>query len=131
MINDRMTQCRYCSVPVDEGISALLAERQTKANQAYSDAIYLKVAASAMFVFLAVGLFLTVGWFGFVGTVVVVVVLLIRWQLRFGDLFTNDPDYQRARRSKNLALILLIVALPLGFILSPFLDAILSTLGLV
>jgi len=43
-------------------------------------------------------------------------------------LVTNDPDYQRARRSKNIALILLLVAAPLGFIIRPLLDLILSFL---
>ena len=129
MINDSMTQCRYCSVPVDAGIAALLAERQEKANQAYSDASYLKNAAMAMYVFLLVGLILTIGYWAFLGTFAVVIVLLIRWQLRFDALVTNDPDYRGARRSRNIALILLIVAAPLGLILSPFLDDILALFG--
>ena len=129
MINDSMTQCRYCSVQIDAGIAALLAERQEKANQAYSDASYLKNAAMAMYVFLLVGLILTIGYWAFLGTFAVVIVLLIRWQLRFDALVTNDPDYRGARRSRNIALILLIVAVPLGLILSPFLDDILALFG--
>ena len=129
MINDAMKECRYCSVPVDVGIASLLAERQEKANQAYSDGSYLRNAAVAMFVFFAVGLFFTFAYFAFVGAFIVVAVLLIRWQLRFSDLLTNDPDYQKARRSKNIALLLLIIALPLGLILNPFSDVILEHLG--
>lgn len=52
MINDTMTECRYCSTPVDPGIAATIAERQEKANQSYSDASFLRTAAVAMFVFL-------------------------------------------------------------------------------
>ena len=131
MINDSMTQCNFCSVPIDAGVAALLAERQDKANQAYSDASYLRNAAVAMFVFYAIGLILTIGYFAFVGALVVVLFLLVRWQVRYGELLTNDPDFLRARRSKNIALLLLIIAFPLGVVLNPFLDVILENLGLI
>ena len=52
MINDSMTECRYCSTPVDPGIAAMIADRQEKTNRACSDASYLKTAAIAMMVFL-------------------------------------------------------------------------------
>lgn len=129
MINDSMAECRYCSVPVDAGIAALLAQRQEKANQAYSDGLYLQNAAVAMFVFLGFGMIFALAYWGFVGAFAVTAVLLIRWQMRFSDLRTDDPDYRRARRSKNIALLLLIVALPLGLLLNPFLSLMLSELG--
>lgn len=123
MINDSMTQCRFCSTPIDPGVAAMIAERQDKANQACSDASFLRTAAVAMFVFLGVSMFpfLPVVYWGFVITFIVVIVLLIRWQVRFGSLKTNDPDYQQARRSRNVAFILLIVAAPLGFVVRPLL----------
>ena len=52
MINDSMTQCRYCSTPVDPAVAAMIADRQEKTNRACSDASYVKTAAIAMFVFL-------------------------------------------------------------------------------
>ena len=123
MINDSMTQCRYCNVPVDPGVAQLIAERQEKANQSYSDASYLRTAAVAMYVFLGLSyvpvIGLLFGW-GFVITFIVVLVLLIRWQVKFGSLVTNDADYLKARRSWRLSLILWIVAIFLGFII-PFL----------
>lgn len=119
MINDAMKQCRYCSVQVDQGVAALLAERQEKVNQAYSDASYLRTAAIAMFVFLGVGMTLTFAYWGFVGSFGVVAVMLIRWQLKFNELLTNDTDYLRARQFKNLAFVLLIVAFPLGLLFCP------------
>jgi len=130
MINDSMTQCRYCSTPVDPSVAAMIADQQEKTNRACSDASYLKTAAIAMFVFLGLSFvpFLPIVYWGFVITFIVVLVLLILWQVRFGSLVTNDPDYQRARRSKNIALILLLVAAPLGFIIRPLLDLILSFL---
>ena len=128
MINDQMQQCRFCSVSLDAGIVALVAERQEKANQAYSDASYLKTAAIAMFVFLGLSLipFIPLVYWGFLVTFVLVLVMLIRWQLNFGKLLTNDADYKLAKRSKNLALILWLAAIPLGFILRPLVDLILA-----
>ena len=72
------------------GDSALVAERREKANQAYSDASYLRNAATGMFVFLAgPRLYVRIHWIP--RNFVISVVLLVRWQLRFGDLLTNDP----------------------------------------
>jgi len=128
MINDSMTQCRYCSTPVDAAVAAMIADRQEKTNRAYSDASYLKTAAIAMMVFLGLSLIPLIPfvYWGFLITFVIVLVLLILWQVRFGSLITNDPDYQRARRSKNIAFILLIIAAPLGFIVRPLLALFLS-----
>jgi len=121
MINDSMTQCRYCNVAVDPGIAQMIAERQEKANQAYSDASYLRTAVIAMYVFMGLSfipLIPLVGW-GFLVTFVVVLVLLIRWLVKFGRLVTNDADYLKARRSWRLSLVLWIVAIPIGFIIRP------------
>lgn len=118
MINDSMTQCRYCSVPVDPAVAQLIAERQEKANQSYSDASFLRTAVVAMYVFMGLSyipLVPLVGW-GFLVTFIVVLVLLIRWQVRFGRLVTNDADYLKARRSWRLSLVLWLVTIPLGFL---------------
>src|SRR5678816_930243 len=121
MINDSMTVCRYCSAPVDPVAAQLIAERQEKANQAYSDASYLRTAVVAMYVFMALSsipYIPAVGW-GFLITFFVVLVLLIRWLVKFGRLVTNDADYLKARRSWRLSLVLWLVAIPLGFIVRP------------
>ncbi|HEX6715675.1 MAG TPA: hypothetical protein VF088_01110 [Pyrinomonadaceae bacterium] len=109
------------SVSIDPGVEQLLAERQKKANQAYSDASYLRTAVLAMYVFMGLSFipFLPlVGW-AFLITFVVTLVLLVRWQVKFGSLVFNDTDYLRARRSWRLSLVLWIVAIPLGFIVRP------------
>jgi hypothetical protein len=130
MINDSMIQCPFCSVPVDAGVAALVAERQEKANQACSDASFLRTAAVAMFVFLGLSLIPLVPfvYWGFIVTFVVTVVLLIRWQVKFGNLITSDPDYLKAKRSRNIAAVLVIVAGPLGFIVRPLIDVIMTQL---
>jgi hypothetical protein len=117
IINDSMAQCRFCSVAVDPGVAQLIADRQEKANQAYSDASYLRSAAIAMYVFLGLSLipFIPVVFWGFLGTFVVVLVLLIRWQARYGSLVTSDPDYKTARRSWWISLALFL-GVPVIFI---------------
>ncbi|HSP62971.1 MAG TPA: hypothetical protein VLQ90_08330, partial [Pyrinomonadaceae bacterium] len=130
MINDSMKQCTFCSVPLDPAIAALVAERQEKANRAYSDASFLRTAAISMFVFLGISLIPLLGivYYGFLITFVAVAVMLIRWQVKFGNLRTDDSDYQRAKRSKNIALILWLAAIPLGFVVRPLWDLFLSRL---
>lgn len=117
MINDSMTQCRYCSVPVDPAVAALIADRQEKANHAYSDASFLRTAALAMYAFLGLSwVALPLLFFsGFLIIFVVVIVLLIRWQIRYANLITDDPDYKSARRSWWISLLLLL-GVPVIFI---------------
>jgi hypothetical protein len=123
IINDSMTQCRYCSAPVDPGVAQLIADKQQKANQAYSDASFLRTAVVAMYVFLGLSFipFLPVVTWGFLIIFVVVIVLLVRWYVRFSGLQTDDADYLSARRSWWMSLVLLIVAIPVAFIVRPIL----------
>ena len=130
MINDSMKDCPFCKVPLDPGVVALAAERQEKANRAYNDANFLKIAATSMFVFLGIGLIPLLGfvYYGFILTFVAALVMLIRWQVRFAGLLTDDPDYLRAKRSRNIAMILWLVAIPLGFLVGPFMSLLVSRL---
>ena len=116
MINDSMTQCRYCSVPVDPGVAQLIADRQEKANHACSDASFIRTAAIATYVFLGITFIPMLGIFSWAVliTFFVVIVLLVRWQVRYGNLLTNDADYLSARRSWWISLIM-ILALPVVF----------------
>ena len=118
IINDSMTQCRFCSVPVDPSVAQLIADRQEKANHAYSDASYLRTAAIAMYVFLGLSFvpFLPFVNWGFFITFVVVIVLLIRWQIRYRSVITDDADYKSARRSWWISLAMLL-GVPVLFII--------------
>jgi hypothetical protein len=119
IINDRAGQCRYCGAPFDKGVAKFAAEVQSKVNEAYSDASYLKTAAYLMWGFLAVSLIPFVPWvsYAFIFTFLAVIVMLIRWQLVFSNINTSDPDYKKAIRSKNISLILWLAAIPIGFFL--------------
>ena len=57
--------------------------------------------------------------FGFFIVFVVGIVLVIRWQVKFSNVLTNDPDYQAARKSWRIALLLIIVTAPVAFIVRP------------
>ena len=83
-----------------------------------------------MFVFLGLSLIPLVPFVyrGFLVIFIVVLVLLVRWQVRFGNLRTSDADFKLAKRSKTIALILWLVARPLGFLIRPLLYLILARL---
>ena len=111
-----MQTCRFCSAPVDPQAASAAAEIQSRVNRACSDASFLRTTAAAMFVLLALSVvpFISlITYLGFVITFFVVLVLIIRWQIKFGRLQTKDPDYQRAKSLRTLALILWLVAIPL------------------
>lgn len=119
VINDTMERCRYCSAPIDRQAAAAAAEVQGRVNQACSDASYLKTAALVMWAFQLLSLipFVPLVEWGFLITFFVVLFLLIRWHIKFSGIQTNDSDYRQARRSKNVALLLWVAAIPLGFLL--------------
>ena len=128
IISDRAVACRHCGVAVDRGIALLLANTQSRVNQACSDASRLKSFAFVMLVFLVLGLvpfmpllklgllavaiFMPLVKVGFLVTFVAVIVLFTRWQLRFGYIEnTSDPDYAKAKRDRTVALALWLAAL--------------------
>ena len=126
MINDSMTQCRYCCVPVDPSVAQLIADRQEKANHAYSDASFLRTAAIAMYVFFGVSLIPLLGFafWGFLITFIVVIVLVIRWQIRYSSLVTDDSDFKTARKSWWISLALLL-GVPLIFLVRVVIEVLL------
>src|SRR5215212_8434039 len=114
IINDSVRECRFCHAPIDPQAARAAGELQVRVNQACSDASYTKTAAYLMFVFLGLSLIPLlplVSW-GFIFTFFAVIVMIVRWQAKFGSLQTRDPDYKTARLSRNIALILWIAAIP-------------------
>jgi hypothetical protein len=118
IINDSMRECKYCHVPIDPRAARAAGELQARVNQACSDASYTKTAAYLMSVFLLLSfipILPLVSW-GFLFTFIAVIVMIIRWQAKFGHLQTRDPDYKTAKLSRNIALILWIVAMPVRIV---------------
>lgn len=114
MVNESMQKCPFCNSAIDQQAAIAAAEVQDKANQSYSDASYAKTAAVAMWVFLGLSFipFLPLVTLGFEITFFVVIVMLIRWQIKFGGLKTADRDYSRAQRFRNIAFGLWVAAIP-------------------
>jgi hypothetical protein len=109
-------------VPVDPAIAELIADRQQKANQAVSDASFLRTASITLWVFVGLTFIPFLPFFVELGLVIVGIVtifLMIRWQVRFNGLLTNDPDFQKARKSWRTSLLLTLFAIPVAFIIRP------------
>lgn len=127
IINSSSTTCRFCQAPVDPVAAAFAAQNQAKVNRACSDASYLRTAATIMWIFLGLSFIpvLPLVGGGFTLTFIVVLVMLIVWQARFSGLVTQDPDYPKAKRSKNLSFLLWLLALPVAFIIKPIVQMLL------
>jgi hypothetical protein len=124
-INNLAQQCPFCGTPVDAAAAELAADALSRINQACSDASYLRVmgTCSAGFFLLRYVPFLGgIGNIGFLGLLVAVPAMSLRWWARFAGLPTTDAEYVRARRNVLLigcvSLILLLagVALVIAFI---------------
>src|SRR5438552_6706546 len=90
MVNESMQKCPFCNSPIDQQAAIAAAEIQDKANQSYSDASYAKTAAAAMWVFLGISFipFIPLVEWAFLATFIVVLIMLIRWQIKFGGVKT-------------------------------------------
>ena len=130
IITDRARECQYCGAPVDPAVARSAAETQDRVNQAYSDASYLRTAAVGMWILLAISLvpFVPLVYYGFIFTFFIVIVLFFRLQVGFSEINTGDPDYAKAKRNKNLSLILWLAALPTGFVVAPLVSALIRYL---
>jgi hypothetical protein len=110
-INTSMTQCRYCEAPIDREVARFVSLEQDKVNNACSEASHIKSIAVVLVIaclvsFLPVPLISTVAFIFFCGTYLAVPVMSLRWQIRFGQLRSSDPDYAKAKKVRLVALLL-------------------------
>jgi hypothetical protein len=117
-INNSMTTCRYCFVPIDPQAASTAIELQDKVNEACNDASLVRNLAGAMWVFFFVRFIPIVGYVAFIGMLflfLLIPVRLIMWLVRFGGIQTADLDYKRAKRNilVALGLWLLIIIVPI------------------
>jgi hypothetical protein len=124
IINDSADKCRYCGTPVDRDVALAAADIQDRVNRACSDASYLRTVAVGMFVFLGLSFIPLIPMVssGFLITFVVLAVLLVRWQLKYRNIPTKDSDYDKSMGQRNLAFILWIAAIAVGFVIKPLVD---------
>lgn len=118
IINDSMRECRFCRVPIDPRAARAAGELQARVNQACSEASYTASAAYVMLALLVLSVlpFIPLVWVAYFLTFFTVIFMIVRWQLKYGDLKTRDPDYKRALFSRNVALVLWLAAMPLWIV---------------
>ena len=110
-------KCRHCASPIDATAAATAADAQDKVNSAYSDASFMRNLSAGMWVFFLIRFIPFIGiagWVGMLGLMVGVPVKLILWQVKFGRLQTEDPDYKKAKTNR---LIAFLIWLPLPILL--------------
>jgi hypothetical protein len=130
IINDSVRECRFCRALIDSQAARAASELQSRVNQACSDASYAASAAYVLLGLLVLSVlpFIPLVWVAFLLTFFAVIAMIVRWQVKFGDIRTHDPDYKRALFSRNVALVLWLVAMPLwimGNIVAGFIIALL------
>ena len=117
MIYNNVTQCRFCGAPIDSALAEGAADVQEKVNNAVNLAKWIRNMAGAMWVMFLLGLVWTGGTIGVLAFFVIIPVLLVVWQIKFGSLKTADPDYKKAKRERLIALGLWLPAALLELLL--------------
>ena len=130
IINDSMRECRFCHAPIDPQAARAAGALQARVNQACSDASYTASAAYVMLALLVLSVlpFIPLVWVAYLLTFFTVIFMIVRWQMKFGDIKTHDPDFKRALFSRNVALGLWLIAMPLwivGSVVASFVIALL------
>jgi hypothetical protein len=110
MIYSDATKCRFCSVEIDPKAAAAGADLQTKINNACNQAKMIRHMAAAMWVLFLVGLIFSAGTIGVLAFFFIVPVSLVLWQFKYGRLKTADPDFQKAKRDRLIAIVLWLPA---------------------
>ncbi|MBC7909215.1 MAG: hypothetical protein H7Y30_01865 [Pyrinomonadaceae bacterium] len=113
MIYSDSDKCRFCDAPLDRQVAEVAAEVQEKVNEACNHAKWIRNMAGAMWILLLISFIFTAGTAGVFAFFFLIPLYLIFWQFKFGSLKTVDPDYQKAKRDRLIALALW---LPAGFI---------------
>jgi len=99
-INTSMQECPFCSTPIDGAAAETAAAETSRISQACSDASYLKIMLGILLPFgvlIFVPILGMIGLFGFVFVKYAILVMTIRWWVKYGKIKTTDPDFSKAR----------------------------------
>jgi len=110
MIYSDTTKCRFCAADIDPKAAAAGANFQAQINNACNQAKMIRHMATAMWVLFLVGLIFSAGTIGVLAFFFIVPVSLILWQFKYGRLKTTDPDFQKAKRDRLIAIALWLPA---------------------
>jgi hypothetical protein len=73
-------------------------------NDACNQAKWIRNMAGAMWALMGVSLIFSAGTIGVFAFFFLIPLSLIYWQISYGRLTTADPDYQKAKRDRLIAL---------------------------
>jgi hypothetical protein len=109
-IDARSAHCRFCRGYIDTLTTQVSAELQERVNAAYNDGLTVRNTAGVCLILAVIqlvkpllGLFTEIA---LLCVFVAVPVMLVKWQLRFGQLQTDDPDYPQAKKNRRVALFI-------------------------
>ena len=108
MIFSDARKCRFCAATLDRRAAAEGVDLQNRVNAACNQAKILRYSAGAMWTFFLIGLIPFLTPIGLASNVMFfgVPISLIYWQVRFGNLQSDDKDYARAKRDRNIAFLM-------------------------
>jgi hypothetical protein len=88
------------------------AQLQAQVNDACNHAKIIRHMAAVMWVLFLVSLlpFLAAGRIGSFAFLFIIPVSLVLWQIKYGSLKTADPDFQKAKRDRLIAIALWLPA---------------------
>ena len=108
MIFSDARKCRFCSATLDRQAAAAGVDIQNRVNAACNQAKMLRYSAGAMWTFFLLALIpflMPIVWASNV-MFFVVPVWLLYWQVKYGNLQTDDKDYARAKRDRLIAFLI-------------------------
>ena len=115
-----MNQCPSCLSPIGNDAAQAAADLLDKINEACSQASYIRTAAGLVWLCIGISLLPFVGFVGLIATLFTLVLLpimLVRWQTKFRRIQTGDPDFKRAKKNRNVALVLWAIPFPFAMLL--------------
>ena len=107
MIFGDSRKCRFCSATLDPRSNAAGVDLQNRVNTGCNQAKMLRYSAAAMWTFSLLALIPFLLPLAYASNVmfVIVPVWLIYWQVRYGNLQSDDKDYARAKRDRLIAFL--------------------------
>jgi hypothetical protein len=113
-IDASSTECRFCSAPIDPIAAEAAAEKMARANQACSDASFLRTMAFAFLAFIVIMFIPFMGLLGVAGywfLMFAVPFMSIRWWIKFHAVRADDRDFKRARTTVLIISVLCLLPL--------------------
>jgi hypothetical protein len=106
MINTSFQKCPFCSTPIDRPAAKQSTATTGRISQACSDARFLKIMLGILIPFALSIFFALLGVAGLLGVAFIkyaILIMIIRWWLKYGRIETTNSGYRRARVTVILA----------------------------